>query len=295
VSATAIDDRYLPLYEAKMIHHFDHRWATYDGADTRELSEAEKHDPNRLALPRYWVAKGEISRQLPPWNHSWLLGFRDIARSTDERTVIFTVLPRGPVGHTAPLLFDDARPGQHCSLLAALNSFALDYIARQKIGGTHLTYGYLMQFAVPEPTQLDSAAQSFLVPRVVELGWTAVDLAGFAADLGYTGQPFRWDPDRRALIRAELDAVMFRLYGIERDDVGYIMETFPIVRRRDGELYGEYRTKRLILERYDALAESEALGVPYRTPLDPPPGDRCAAPEGAIFGSQFLDTSGRPA
>lgn len=113
--------------------------------------------------------------------------------------------------------------------------------------------------------------------RVLELTYTASDLAGFAANLGYDGPPFRWDPDRRALIRAELDAVMFRLYGIEFDDVDYIMETFPIVARHDEERFGKYRTKRLVLERYDALAAADAAGIPYKTPLDPPPGDPRAA------------------
>ena len=87
------------------------------------------------------------------------------------------------------------------------------------------------------------------------------------------GPPFRWDPERRALLRAELDALMFRLYGIERDDVDYIMDTFPIVKRKDEAEFGEYRTKRLILERYDAMVDAEAAGREYETILDPPPAD----------------------
>jgi hypothetical protein len=71
--------------------------------------------------------------------------------------------------------------------------------------------------------------------------------------------------------------MMVRLYGIERDDVDYIMDTFPIVRRKDEQRFGEYRTKRLILERYDAMAAAQAGGREYETPLDPPPGDPRAA------------------
>ncbi len=78
---------------------------------------------------------------------------------------------------------------------------------------------------------------------------------------------------RRALLRAELDAAFFRLYGLERDDVDYVMDTFPIVRRRDERDHGEYRTKRLILEIYDELAEAIATARPYQTRLDPPPVD----------------------
>lgn len=86
-------------------------------------------------------------------------------------------------------------------------------------------------------------------------------------------------PGRRELLRAERDAAFFRLYGIERDDVDYIMDTFPIVKRKDEAAHGEYRTKRLILERYDALAAAAAAGTEYQTVLSPPPADpTCAHP-----------------
>ena len=107
---------------------------------------------------------------------------------------------------------------------------------------------------------------------------------------------------RRAplLLRCELDAALFRLYlptdgsgdwqrgegeSVEdvnrlkasfptpRDAVVYIMDTFPIVRRREEHQFGEYRTKRVILEIYDALTAAARTGVPYQTRLDPPPAD----------------------
>ena len=94
----------------------------------------------------------------------------------------------------------------------------------------------------------------------------------FARDLGDDGPPFRWDEDRRFLIRAELDAAFFHLYGIDRDDVDYIMETFPIVKRKDIAAHGTYRTKDKILEIYDAMAKAKSTGSDYQTPLTPPPG-----------------------
>jgi hypothetical protein len=72
-------------------------------------------------------------------------------------------------------------------------------------------------------------------------------------------------------MRAELDAAFFHLYGIDRDDVDYIMETFPIVKRRDIQQYGTFRTKDLILKIYDIMAEAIRVGTPYQTLLDPPP------------------------
>ncbi len=101
----------------------------------------------------------------------------------------------------------------------------------------------------------------------------------FARDLGYDGPPFRWDPERRFLLRCELDAAYFHLYGIARDDVDYIMDTFPIVRRKDEAAHGEYRTKRVILEIYDELAKAIATGNPYQTRLNPSPADPRAAHE----------------
>jgi hypothetical protein len=272
VSATGPDDRYLPLYEAKMLHHYDHRWATYDGAETRDVTDAEKADPEFLVLPRYWVTQAEVGTRLRGWDRTWLVGFRDIARNTDERTVISGFFPRTAVGNKLPELMFDADAEHVVAAVAALCSFVQDYSARQKVGGTTLNFFLVNQFAVPAPDAFD-AVLGYIVPRVLELSYTAADLAGLAADLGYAGPPFTAEPTRRAIVRSELDALMFRLYGIGRDEVAYIMETFPIVKGRDEERFGEYRTKRLILERYDDLVAAQSAGVPYESPLDSPPGD----------------------
>src|SRR5207302_344915 len=108
--------------------------------------------------------------------------------------------------------------------------------------------------------------RGWIAPQVLELTYTAWDLEPFARDMGYSGPPFQWDEARRFLMRCELDAAFFHLYGIGREDVDYIMDTFPIVRRKDEQRYGEYRTKRVILERYDALAEAARSGRAYLTP-----------------------------
>ena len=89
-------------------------------------------------------------------------------------------------------------------------------------------------------------------------------------DCGYSGPPFRWDEERRFLLRCELDAAYFHLYGIGRDDADYILETFPIVKRKDEQVHGEYRTKRVILDIYDAMQQAMETGTPYHTRLDPP-------------------------
>ena len=135
-----------------------------------------------------------------------------------------------------------------------------------------MAFGLTAQLAFLRPDSI-ARASAVLKPLVLELSYTAWDLADFAADLGHSGAPFRWNEERRALLRAEFDALIFRLYGIEREDVDYILDTFPIVKRKDEAAHGEYRTKRLILERFDAMAAADAAGEEYQTVLDPPPAD----------------------
>jgi hypothetical protein len=290
------DERMLPLYEAKLLHQFDHRFATYlpDG-DPVDLTPAEHADPDARALPRYWVPEREVEAKLADRSsRGWLLGWRDICRSTDERTVIVSVLPRVGVGHKAPLVIPgNAAANQMACLYGNLTAFVLDYVARQKVGGTSLTYFYLKQITVLSPDRYTTGCpwaargqvQDWITPRVLELTYTAWDLAPFARDLGYDGPPFVWDEARRFQLRCELDAAFFHLYGVAREDAAYIMDTFPIVRRKDERAYGEYRTRRVILDVYDALA-SATPERPYVSPLDPPPGDPRAAhaPGRAVVG-----------
>lgn len=165
-------------------------------------------------------------------------------------------------------------------LVANLSSFALDYVAQFKVGGTNLNFFIVNQLPVSPPStyqQLapwspDESLSDWLFPRILELTYTAWDLQPFAEECGYHNHPFRWDEERRFLIRCELDAAYFHLYGIEREDVDYIMETFPIVKRKDEASYDSYRTKEKILEIYDKMKQTMETGKPYQTLLDPPPG-----------------------
>lgn len=278
----------LPLFEAKLGHHFDHRFGDYAdkpaGSENTSLPlvpEVRLRDPFYSVLARYWVPAAEVASRLSEcWSHDWLLGWRDICRSTDERTVVVSIVPPIAVGHTTPLMFPRAESRLTACLYANLCSFSLDYAARQKVGGTHLTYGYLKQLPVLPPRTYDDAApweravkvRDWILPRVLELTYTAWDLEAFGADVGHHGPPFRWDSARRAVLRAELDAAFFLLYGLSRDDTAYVMETFPIVRRNDEKEHGgTYRTKELVLGVYERLAEAARSGRDYVTELTPDP------------------------
>ena len=287
------EEQALPLIEGKMIHIFDHRFGTYAGqtdAQARqgklpECSNSQHNNPGFGTTPRYWVHQRAVRNRLEMrWEKDWYIGWRDITNSKNERTVIAAVIPAYAAGDTLPLALLGG--GNHqgvtvCGFLANLCCFVLDYIARQKVSGMHLRFNTFQQLNILPPATYVSPARwqsgiptsDWLLPRVLELTYTAWDLEPFAHDVGYDGPPFRWDPERRFLLRAELDAAFFHLYGIERDDVDYIMETFPIARKHDEKAHGEYRTKRVILEIYDAMAEAARTGQPYPTRLDPPPAD----------------------
>ncbi|WOB09723.1 MULTISPECIES: N-6 DNA methylase [Burkholderiales] len=418
----------LPLYEAKMIHQFDHRWATYVDAaggasgdvETADVSEAQKANPAFAVRPRYWVDEREVLARIarvptrvarawlalhaaqdatvldtaladlllalaqwvagelfhrqagaapagdgwtptqaqthiapneaqlkarfprlndvlrgeglttrkaladfPKWatqnrearlddgelaalaealravaladalralldhwmdrrSPRWLMGWRDICRSTDERTVIASVVPRVGVGHTMPLLFTEEQPPLCAAMLGNWCSLAFDYVARTKVGGTHLTYGYLKQFPVLPPDRYTDADLAFIVPRVLELTYTAHDLQAWGKDLAAydprpaaeQGQPFAWNPERRAQLRAELDACYARLYGLTRDELRYILdpkdvmgadypsETFRVLKEGEMRTYGEYRTRRLVLEAWDQQASVSSAAQP---------------------------------
>lgn len=284
------DESYLPLYEAKMIHHFDHRFGTYEGqtdAQARqgklpELTDEQHRDPSLFALPRYWVSKDNVNQVVRNrWSREWLIGFRDITGATVLRTVIPTVLPRTAVGHKLPLLLPSVDSGLAMALLANLSSFVLDYVARQKVGGTSLAYFVLKQLPIltpsthkkPVPWEPRTPLGEWIKPRVLELTFTSNDIRGFAASVGWNGPSFSWDPERRALLRAELNAALFHIYGLSREETSFVMDTFPIVRQRDERSFGEFRTKRLVLERFDALVKAADAGRQYESPVDPPPAD----------------------
>lgn len=259
--------RFVPLYEAKMIHQFDHRFATFDGEESRDVTLAEKQQGEVDAHPRYWVSSTEVLSRLAAkgWQRLWLMGWRNVCRATDERTVISAALPVCAVGHSMPLVEVSASSRSKAGMLANWSALPFDFFARQKLAGVNLTFGYLTQFPILPPSAYDEAALAFIVPRVLELTYTSHSMAPFARDLGYEGPPFAWDEDRRAHLRAELDAWYALAYGLTRDELRYVLdpkdvmgedypsETFRVLQKNEIAKYGEYRTRRLVLAAYDEL------------------------------------------
>lgn len=272
--------RYVPLYEAKMIHQFDHRWAGYseDGSAIADFGLVEKSDPTSEPSPRYWVPELEVQRRLATkqWKQEWVIGWRDITSAHVLRTLIATTLPASAVNHTMPLIFADSGVREQAGLLANFNTLVLDFVARHKVGGTHLTFFIYKQLPVLPPYFYTEPRLAFITPKVLELTYTSHSLAPFARDLGHDGPPFAWDKDRRALLRADLDAFYARAYGLNRDELRYILdpadvkgpdypsETFRVLKEKEIRQHGEYRTRRLVLEAWDRMeanGEFTAMGM----------------------------------
>ncbi|MGK4907223.1 Eco57I restriction-modification methylase domain-containing protein [Streptomyces sp. PHES57] len=313
------EERMLPLYEAKMVDFFNHRAADVVKSLTavnrqnqpNYLTNEDLQDPARLAMPLNWLQqKGMIPTQRnnkevcvkgielrlaeEHWDNDWLCGWCDVTASTNERTAIPAFLPRTAVGHTYPLMLPRVAPPLVAALVAAQSSLVFDFVSRQKISDAHMKLFIWKQLPVPTPTDVEPHLP-FVLPRVIELVYTAYDMTPLARDLGDEGEPFQWDEDRRAQLRAELDACFFHLYGISRDDTEYILESFQSatggLKNNEIAKFGEYRTKRLVLAEYDRMADagltlesplSEGPSGTYRSTLTPPPGQgpRHPAPSG---------------
>ena len=132
-----------------------------------------------------------------------------------------------------------------------------------------MKYNVFKQLPVLPPDAYGQEDLAFIVPRVLELTYTSSSMEPFARDLGYEGAPFAWDEDRRAHLRAELDAWYAHAYGLTRDELRYILdpadamgagypsETFRVLKKNEERKYGEYRTRRLVLDAWDRMERGE--------------------------------------
>jgi hypothetical protein len=260
--------RMLPLYEPPMVDLFDHE----------------------VAKPRHWIAehgpvtvqhKGQtaerpgVTDRLAElgWNWEWLCAWR---APVHDRTAVAVFLPPAATAGSLPLMLPRVVPPFAAALIAAQSSLVFEYVARQKIDGPVMRATHWKQLPVPTPDMLEPHLP-FIVPRVLELVYTSPDMGPFSRDLDDTGDQFAWDPDRRASLRAELDAFFFRRYGIDgRDDVEYIIDTLQAgadgLERDENQGNDGRRARKLTLAAYDRMTEADAAGAEYETRIFPPPG-----------------------
>ncbi len=271
------EGEWVPLYVGRMIHMFDHRAASvevnaenlHNVALSGDISAEQKADPAFVPTPQYWVRAADVPFQA----HDWTVAFRDIARATDVRTMIAAAVPFVGLGNTAPAIFVESSEDDRSSaamLLANFGATVFDFVVRQKAQSTHLNWFIVEQLPVVPPDRYEAVrfgpktVGEVVRQAVLELTYTANDMAPFARDMGHIDgdgsvlPPFQWDKDRCLFLRAKLDAVFFHLYGVtDRDDVRHVYSSFPIVERQETAAYGTYRTREVCLAWMNALVAGD--------------------------------------
>ena len=262
----------VPLYEGKLFGQFDHRHASFvfdnknKSYSAKSVELRTKQDHAFRIMPRYWV-EGKLVQarwQQKGWNKPWALSWRDVARSTDERTIVAAVVPSVyAFNDKACLLLPDVSDRLASCLLAMLDSLVIDFIERSKQASASVSIFFLKQLPLLEPDSFAPADVEFIASRVAMLTRTADDInAVWLTE--YPAYIFQ-EPRERLKIRAELDAYIAKMYGLTREELRYILDpsdvmgpehpsvTFPGLKKKETELYGEYLTQRLVLEAYDKL------------------------------------------
>ena len=263
------EELYLPLYEGKMVQAFDHRAASVvvnpenlsRTGQPREATPEEHANPNWLPNIRYFI---DSSHRKIASTRGYILTYKRITAATNVRTMIAAVGPHAAYEMNANniLLSPKAKVVACCCIVSCLNSMAFDYVVRQKIQGVTLNWYIIEQLPLIFPNAYKrefgtTTARDLVRDHVLRLTYTAHDMAPFARDLGYDGEPFIWDEEERRHLRARLDALYFHLYGLSRDDAEYVLDTFPIVRREDEAACGTYRTRDMTLAYMNALAAGD--------------------------------------
>lgn len=270
-SKAAGNENYLQLYEGGLGHQYNHRFAEFRDGREPECSLEQLSDPEFIPRTEWSISRSDFLEKCESMRlmdlakcKTAFLGFRRVARNTDERTVIACVIPWQPMTYGWILsLGVDAK--EMALLCGAYNSLVFDYLMRTSLSQPSIPQGAFEQVALPPLSRFSKVDENFILTRVLELTYTANDLKAWAVEIGHKGPPFPFQPERRAQLRAELDAYYARLYGLTRNDLRYILdptdlmgedypsETFRVLRDKELRELKEFRTQRLVLEAWDAL------------------------------------------
>lgn len=263
----------LPLYEGRMVDQYDHRAKGYRSGRGRaaEWVLLEFGQPGKSIQPQWRILRQRVPDKVVPRLAKYRVGFCDVTSPTNERSLVATLIPPGCVaGDKVPTVSFAAEDEWALTVwLAVANSFAMDYIARKKVA-LKMSYTVLDSLPFPRVGGTDPIAKT-LVPLVIRLAccgpemtafWNARAGEGWCEPVSADGSPpGAEDPDERFHLRAQIDAIVARdVFGLTKDELACILDTFPIVRRKDEERYGEYLTKRVILEYYAAVPRDDLSG-----------------------------------
>lgn len=261
----------LPLYEAKMIQMYDHRaasvilnpdnWMRQGQTDATTL--VQHQNPEFTTEPRWLVSEDHVASALNDRIQPAYLSFKDVTSPTNVRTMIAAFIPHVAVLNSAPLIFTHQNISERtaCCLLANLNSFAMDFVARQKVGGVHLNFFIVEQLPIfsPDfyanrcPWDKRKTLEKWISDRVLKLTCTSNDMKQLAKAAQFDPPIHKWNTAERLDLQAQLNAAFFLLYGIQRDDVEYILSTFTGAQKESETMFGPSSIFDRILNHYDNL------------------------------------------
>jgi hypothetical protein len=282
----------LPLYEGRMIDHYDHRAKIYVSGHGNSAVWQERlfRDPQKAVVPQWRVLPEKVPRKVGNRVYRYRIGFGDIANPRNERSFHATLIPPNTIcGDTVPtIIFKGDYEWAYLPWLAVANSMTMDALVRMKLSSPHLKPYILDTLPFPKFKLSDAFVRS-IAPKVLRLVCTSVEMTPYWNTMAHYGfveavekervpEDALLEPGDRASVRAEIDAVVAcQVFGLTRDELSYILESFPVLKRRDVLTHGYYRTQLMILEIYDAMQRAIETGQPYQTLLDPPPADPCLA------------------
>jgi hypothetical protein len=234
------DGAFVAFYSGKMVSQFDfafQRWVSGHAASaTWEPLSFEEKD----WCPEFVSPLGSVKSQ---WRGGTRLVFRDFARATDERTAIAAVIPAWPCGNKVPLLAEEAQmPVAHqLALCCVMNSFAYDFVVRNRITGMNLNKFILDETPVPDvnamPMELSViGARLCMVHEIFAGAW--LELLGSYPELGDRPWKSLWaiDPADRLELRAVADAIVAHLYGMDEGQLRWILKNCDIPKDQLSEL-----------------------------------------------------------
>lgn len=257
----------LPVYEGRMVDQFDHRAKAYrSGRGRSAVWEALRFgDPRKAIVPQWHLPPEKIPSKLGNRVWQYRVGWCDVTAPRNERSLLAALIPPGAIcGHSLPTLefIDGEFDWAYMPWLAIANSFCMDYLVRKRVT-LHVAFGVLDSLPFPR-LPVDHPVTERLGRLALRLTCTAPEMTAYWNAM----TPYGWcelvpedaappgliDPEQRADARAAIDAVVAReLFGLSAEELAGILDTFPVLRRREEKTYGEFRTKRLVLEWYDKV------------------------------------------
>jgi hypothetical protein len=253
---------YYPVYESKLMWQYDHRFATYKDVSNSDIADSkprnvdliEKINPDfEIMAKDYFEVDLFNSKYSLNYSQDWFIIYRNVTGAVNHRSTVASIVPKLPIVLSAYILKFDKRHSaqEQACFLANINSFVFDFISRRKIGGSHLSVYVFDQLPVIPPDKFSLVIKDKIVSNVLKLSYTSKALIKFANDLNYFNDPFLWDENERFYLQCELDAIFAHLYGLSKEEVAYILETFPIVKKKDIFKFNCFRTKETVLKLYD--------------------------------------------